>query len=176
MLAIAWIDALGRIAKPEVTAARQPRSALQLGAAFVLGHAGIDRAFINHRRTARGVDQARHGPRGRHQMRQIGAIIAVHRRRDGDDQHVHAATIRGIGRVAKGRLGEPRRIHLTRSVVPLPELVDPLRVDIEPDDVEMLRQRDGERKPDIAETNQRRSWEALSFSLHSNATRAHAPE
>ena len=44
-----------------------------------------------------------------------------------------------------------RCVDLPRPVVAVAQLADPLRVDVEADDVEVPRQRDGQRQPDIAE-------------------------
>ena len=54
MLAVAGIDPLGAVAEAEVAAALELADPLDLRPANLLGHSGIDRAFIDDRRAPLG--------------------------------------------------------------------------------------------------------------------------
>src|SRR5439155_8903585 len=96
VLAIAGIDPLGAVSKPEVAAALQPRRPLDLRTAQILGDARIDGAFISDRRTPLRVDQPGEHPRRGYHRAKVGALGLVHRRRHGDDVDVSAGALRGV--------------------------------------------------------------------------------
>src|SRR3546814_8390247 len=71
-----------------------------------------------------------------------------------DDVDVHVLQGRGISRAGQAFCGrELLGIQFARAVVPRVELGDPLVVDVEADDVELLREGDDQRKPDVPEAD-----------------------
>ena len=157
MLAVAGIDALGAVAEEEIPPADEARGLLEDGGADLLGHAGIDSAFVNHDRLdaggARGREHAAHGARGGFDEAQVRLVRGVDRRRHGDDVEVGRRDGVGIGGQRQRQCAQPLVVDLAGAVMPVGELRDPLLVDIEADGFELAREGGRERQPHVAKTD-----------------------
>ena len=84
---------------------------------------------------------------------EVRAVVAVDRSRNGDDVDVGAGGVGGSAGQPERRGGERFRLDLAGAVDAEPQLLDPPLVDVEADDAEAARERDGEREADIAEAD-----------------------
>ena len=151
MLPVAGIDALGRVAEEEVAAAHQARNLLEQRPANVLRHARIDGAFIDDHRLRGGIEQpAQHARRAQHRA-EIRPVGLVDGRRHGDDVDSGAAAILRFRGETQLRTAQRLVGDFTRPIVAAAKLGDAALVDVEAGDRKMAGERDGERKPDIAQ-------------------------
>ena len=152
---VAGIYTLGRIADLKVHAAFKSREFLQNRNANVLGAARINGRFVHNYRALRQIsaeDLARTDDR-----RQIGRVVGVDRRRNGNDMEFCLLQHRFVG-------GELHRRVLYRLVADLFRGVDARFikvyfrfVKVKTDDVyPLLRERNRDRHTDVAETDQRK--------------------
>ena len=147
---VAGIDALGRIADLEL-AAPHARFPFQYGAANVLRHARIHGRLVDD--DAARLQMPADDARRLLQRFEIGRLIALDRRRHGDDDERRHAQTRRIRRKVdalrraffRGKLAH--RIFARAAVRDLP------LVTVIANDAEMPRKCHGERQPDIAQSH-----------------------
>ena len=162
MVAVARVDPLGRIAEPEVAAALQARARSSSAPHIVLGHARIDRAFIDDRRAARRVDQPGDRPRRGQQCDRSGRLSA--------STGVGTVTIRCPCRGNRRRRPVRRRRRCRRAPRRRSRACgrDPRAarrsapIDVEADDVEIARPARRRAAARHSQARRPRSWDALS--------------
>ena len=155
MLAVAGIDAFGRIAEEEIAAADEAGFLLEDGAAILFRDSGIDGALVDDDRSPRRIEQPADRPRGTDERPQIGLLVLVHRGRDGDDVEVGAAALLRIGGERQRRFGKGARVELGGAVMMPAKLGDARLVDIEAGHRKVAGERDRQRQADIAEADDR---------------------
>src|SRR5690606_37452982 len=130
MLAVAGIDALRAVADEELLVEPEPGGLLQDGHADFLGRARVDGGFIDD--DVAGGKHAAHGAPRRFQRPHVGQLVAVHRRRHGDDVDIaalDAGDIRGEPEMPAGFQFLAR--YLAGAVDALAQFPDALRIDVE---------------------------------------------
>jgi hypothetical protein len=149
VLLVAGVDPLRRITELEV-GARETRDAREDRPAHVLRDAGIDGRLVDDdvallERFADGLGRTHH--RG-----EVGDVVAVDRRRDGDDEERRVRKLRRIGRHLELALLEDVLRDLVVPVVAARELRHLARVDVEADGSrELRRERERDRQPNVSE-------------------------
>ncbi len=101
VLAVARVDALGRVAEREVHAAAQPGDLLEDRAAHLLGRARVDRGLEDHDRAL--LDHLADALGGGHQRAEVRPEVLVDRRRHRDHEEGGAAQVLELGGEAQRR-------------------------------------------------------------------------
>jgi len=153
MVAVAGVNPLGAVSEPEIAAPLKPGRALDLRRANLLGHAGIDGALVDDGRSPLGIDQSGDGARGGNDGAKVGAVASVNRRRHGHNVDIGAGTILRLGGQLQGCGLKLSFIDFSGSVLTSAKLVDALRIHVEAGRAELAGKRNGQRQPDIAETD-----------------------
>ena len=154
VLAVARIDALGRIADVEILLPFQPRGVLQRRHADAGGRPGVDGGFIDHRGAA--LQVRTHGARSRNQQCQVGALGLVHRRGHGHDHEISLFQRRRIS----GYTQIPGRAQFcgadfAAAVLAARERVHALLRAVVADGAQLLAEPDRERQPYVAQAHDR---------------------
>jgi hypothetical protein len=124
VLRIARVDALWRIPDVKVDSCAEPGRVLEDRHADLFGRPWVDRGLEDDHGTARQVSAHRAARRAK--RAKIGSPVLVHGRRDGDDDDIGGAELRGIGgEFQAGRL-EIFRLHFAGTVVAVLQLADAL--------------------------------------------------
>ena len=154
VLAVAGVDPLRAVADVEVAVEGETGDLLEHRHAALLSGSGVDRGLVDDdvAATQRAGDRL-----GRGQDRgEVGLLVLVDGCRGRHDVDVRS---RQVGRV----VGEPqvrggRQLgpgDLERVVVPVTQLLDPGAVDVVADDLASSAELDGQRQPDVAQTDDR---------------------
>ena len=149
VLLVTGIDALGAVAHEKIPVEGQTGRLLEHRHANLFGGTGIDRRFVDHHVALGqlGADRAA----GRLQRMEIRALVVVDRGRHRDDI--------GVAGHQRFRFGGERQMPcvrkhlcagLPRGIDAIPQLPDPLGVDVETDRLCLLAKFHGKRQADIA--------------------------
>ena len=160
VLLVARVDALGRIADVEILLPAHPGAFLEDGHADLLGRAGVDGRFVDHR--GAGLQVLADDLRGALERREVGLARVVDRRGHGDDHEVRVADLLGVVGHLEA-LGRAQLIaaHFAGGVVELLQALDLLGREVEADGAPALAELDGYGQPDIAQAHDRHGRELL---------------
>ena len=166
MFLVAGIDPFGTVSAEEVAVENQTALALDDRYALFLGAAGVDRAFEDHDRA--GSDDFSDGFAGAVKRSQIGLLVTVDRSRDRYNENIPVAHLLRIGCIAQTDSGgKILRRGFQRNILPAPQHVEPLLLDVKADGVKALSELHGKRQSDISESDQRKpDRSVLNFIQH----------
>ena len=151
-LAVAGVDALGRVAAEEPLVVDETGLALEDRHADLLGRAGVDRGLVDHQRAFahRPTDRLA----GTDQGREIGLLVAVDGGGHRHDEDPASGKLGGIGREREPlRRGKLSGVDLARAIVSGAQLGDAARVGVETEHRRTSAERRRERQPDVAEAD-----------------------
>ena len=152
MQLVAGVDALGGVADLEIHAALQAGFLLQNRHADILRHARIDGGF-EHDDAALPQVAAEDARRAFNRCK-VGRVIVIDGRRDGDDVERRLLQFLLVRREGDCRLLDDVVADFVRRVDAGLVQFDLLLVQIEADDLDLLRERHGNRHADVAQTDQ----------------------
>lgn len=169
MLLVARVDALRAVAGVEVLVELEAGELLEDRDAVFLSGAGVYRGFIDDDVAL--LQDLANGLGGLDQRGEIGALVLVDRRWDGDDEDIAGGEVLRIGGIAQAlRLAHLFVRDFERAVVTRAQCVDTRPVDVEAENVALLGEFDCEWQADVAKADDgeldfRESihWEALSL-------------